>query len=153
MNALVGSPLCPRRVRRVLLNAWGLDVRTSGIMERCFFGGREISLGRSVFLNVGCVIDNSGPVRIEDECRLGMGVVIATSTHEFGGPERRAGEVRALPVTVKRGSWLASSVTVLPGVTIGEGCIVGAGSVVTTDLAPNGLYVGTPAKRVRNLPT
>lgn len=152
MNTIVGSSLCPRRVRRVLLNAWGLDVRTSGIMERCFFGGREITLGRGVFLNVGCVIDNSASVTIEDECRLGMGVTIATSTHQDGGPERRAGEVRALPVVIKRGAWLGSSVTVLPGVTVGEGCIVGAGSVVTKDLEPHGLYLGVPAGRIRDLP-
>jgi maltose O-acetyltransferase len=54
-------------------------------------------------------------------------------------------------VSVGNGSWLGTGVTVLPGVTIGEGCVIAAGAVVTADCAPDGLYAGVPARRIRDL--
>lgn len=54
-------------------------------------------------------------------------------------------------IIVESGCWIGANVTILPGVTIGHGCIVGAGSLVTKDCMPNGLYVGSPAKRIRDL--
>lgn len=54
-------------------------------------------------------------------------------------------------VVVEDGCWLGGNVTVLPGVTIKKGCIVGAGAVVTKDTEPDGLYAGIPAKRIKEL--
>ncbi|WP_249354641.1 DapH/DapD/GlmU-related protein [Rhodococcus sp. USK13] len=51
------------------------------------------------------------------------------------------------------GCWIGAGAIILPGVTVGEGCVVGAGAVVTRDCSPNGLYVGSPARRVRDLDT
>lgn len=55
------------------------------------------------------------------------------------------------PITVGKGCWIGANAIILPGVTIGDGCIIGAGAVVNKDCAPNGLYVGVPTKRVRDL--
>lgn len=151
VNVIVGSPLCPKRVRRVVLWAWGVDVHTSGIQERCFFGGRDIHIGARARVNVGCTFDNSAHISIGEHTGLGMEVLIITSTHQLEGAAGRGGEVVSAPVTIGKGCWIGSRVTFMPGSEVGDGCIVGAGSLVEGKLAPDGLYVGTPVRRLRNL--
>jgi maltose O-acetyltransferase len=151
INCLVGASVVPQRARRVLLRAYGVDIHTSGIMERCFFGGNDIHIGRETTISLGCVFDNSAHIAIGDRVRLGMHVMFVTSTHEIGPATWRAGAVIARPISVGNGCWLGSNVTVLPGVTIGEGCVIGAGALVTRDAEPNGVYAGIPARRIRAL--
>jgi maltose O-acetyltransferase len=110
-----------------------------------------LTIGDEVFANHDVYVDTEAPVTIGDRVLLGDHVRLVTGTHEIGGPERRGGAVRGAPVTIGDGSWLGSGVTVLPGVTVGRGCVIGAGAVVTRDCAPDGLYVGVPARRVRDL--
>lgn len=151
VNAVVASSLCPKPLRWLVLRAYGLQVHTRGIMERCFFGGSDIAIGACSTVNVGCVFDNSGPIEIGEGCQLGMGVLITTSYHEDEGPTRRAGRSRSKAVRIGDGCWIGSRAVILPGVTIGAGCVVGAGSIVTRDCAANGVYVGSPARRMRDL--
>ena len=151
VNTLGASPFMPRRGRRVLLRLYGLRVETSAVMEGCHFGGRDIEIGRMTFVNVRCVFDNSAPIVIGERVQVGMEAMFITSTHAVGGPERRGLEVTSAPIEIGDGCWLGSRVTVLPGVTVGPGCIVAAGAVVREDCAPNGLYAGVPARRVRSL--
>lgn len=61
--------------------------------------------------------------------------------------------VTRLPVIIERGCWVGLGAIILPGVTVREGCVIGAGAVVVHSTLPNGLYVGNPAKRVKDLPT
>jgi maltose O-acetyltransferase len=75
-----------------------------------------------------------------------------TVDHEIGPSENRCGEVLVAPVIIGDGAWLASRVTILPGVTVGNGSIVAAGAVVTHDVPPNTLVAGVPARVVRDLP-
>ncbi|MFJ6374559.1 DapH/DapD/GlmU-related protein [Pseudarthrobacter oxydans] len=80
-----------------------------------------------------------------------MRVTFVTSSHRIGSRERRAGAATSAPITVGDGVWIGAAAVVLPGVTIGEGVIVAAGAVVTSDCAPNGVYAGVPARRVKEL--
>ena len=80
-----------------------------------------------------------------------MGVKLITSFHEFGPSRQRAGPGAKAPITIGDGCWLGASAMVLPGVEIANGCIIGAGSVVVQNTKPNGLYVGVPAKRIKDL--
>lgn len=57
------------------------------------------------------------------------------------------------PITVGDGCWIGARAVILPGVTIGDGCVIAAGAVVSKDCAPNGMYAGVPARRIRELPT
>jgi maltose O-acetyltransferase len=82
---------------------------------------------------------------------VGAGTKFLTSTHDIGGPEKRAGTWRTAPITVGRGCWLGANVTVLPGVRIGDGCVIAAGTVVTKDCEPDTLYAGVPAQAKRRL--
>ncbi|MCR4913326.1 MAG: acyltransferase [Lactobacillus sp.] len=56
-----------------------------------------------------------------------------------------------MPVKIDDGCWIGANVTILPGVHIGKGCVIGAGAVVNKDCEPNGVYVGVPAKRIKDL--
>lgn len=103
------------------------------------------------FVNRGCVFDNSASIEIGERVMVGMEVMFVTSTHALGSSERRAMEVTSAPIVIGDGSWIGSRATILPGVTIGVGCVVGAGSLVREDCQPNGLYAGVPAKRIKSL--
>jgi maltose O-acetyltransferase len=152
VNAVVPSAIVPRHWRWALLRVAGLHAeRFSVIAENVNIFGNDIRIGTYSFVGVNVILDCSGPVRIGSGCSLGLGVSIVTGTHEVGPEHRRAGRNISLPVILEDGCWLGANVTVLPGVTIGRGCIVGANSLVTKDCEPNGLYIGQPARRVREL--
>ena len=151
IDALVWSPLVPRKVRRALLRAYGLRIHTSNVMPRCHFGGSDIGIGRESFVNRGCVFDNSASIEIGERVMVGMEVMFTTSSHALGSSERRGMEVTAAPIAVGDGCWIGARATILPGVTIGEGCVIGAGALVREDCEPNSLYAGVPARRIKAL--
>ena len=80
-----------------------------------------------------------------------MGTTLITSDHELGGELQRMGRFRTAPIMIGEGVWIGARTLVLPGVTIGDGCVVAAGAVVTADLDPHALYAGVPARLVRRL--
>ncbi|PRY64660.1 succinyltransferase-like protein [Glaciihabitans tibetensis] len=111
-----------------------------------------IRIGENVFVNSFCYFDAAESISVGDGTRIGDHVRLVTSTHSLGGPDQRAGAGISSPISIGRGVWLGSSVVVLPGVTIGDGCVIAAGAVVTRSTAQNGLYAGVPAKRIKDLP-
>ncbi len=152
-GSVLASALVPPPVRRRLLNRSGARIGQAWIMPRVFFGGWDITIGDDTFVNHECFLDNKATITIGNRCSLGMQVMILTSDHALGGHDQRAGaEASGLAVTIGDGCWLGARATVLPGVTIADGCVIGAGAVVTSDTEPDGLYLGNPAKRVRDLP-
>ncbi len=144
LNSFAASTLLPNFLRCVLYRVAGLDVQTSGIYPRCFMG-HQISIGPGTFVNYDCFFDTSAPIRIGKNCSIAMGVYMVTSDHATGPRTARAGALQARPISVGDGSWIGARALLLPGVSIGEGCVVGAGSVVTHDCEPHSLYVGVPA--------
>lgn len=104
-----------------------------------------------VFANHGVFIER-GAV-IGPSVSLGPGTKVLTTTHEFGTSSCRAGDVLVRPTTIREGVWSGASVTILPGVRVARGCVLGAGAVVTRDTEPDGLYLGNPARRVKDLST
>lgn len=108
-----------------------------------------VIVGDGSWVNAGAFIEDG--TRIGERVAIGPSVTICTVTHEIGPESGRAGQPVNKPVVIGDGCWLGASVTVLPGVTIGRGCVIAAGAVVREDCAPNGLYVGVPARRARDL--
>jgi maltose O-acetyltransferase len=108
--------------------------------------GANIALGDEVYINAGCVILDSAPVRIGRRTMLGPTVQIYCADHAHGIEERRKDLERALPVTLGEEVWIGGGAIILPGVTIGNGAIVGAGAVVTRDVAAGARVVGSPAR-------
>ncbi|MDI5966219.1 sugar O-acetyltransferase [Streptantibioticus silvisoli] len=133
-----------------LLGSVGQDVRVRPPFH-CDLG-RHISLGARTFVNFNAVFLDLAPVTVGEDVQIGPNVQLLTSTHELGARRRREGWERAVPVTVGDNVWLGGGVIVCPGVTIGADTVVGAGAVVTRDLPPGVLAVGSPARVVRELP-
>lgn len=153
LNSVIASPLVPARARWLALRAVGMRVERCSVASRVWFGSSRVSIGRGTYVGHHCLFDTWAPIVIGERCAVAMQVSFVTSSHELGGPQRRAGAMTTRPVTVGDGAWLGARVTVLPGVTIGEGAVVAAGAVVTDDCVPHTLYAGVPARAVRTLGT
>ena len=111
--------------------------------------GRNIKLGRNVFINSGCCFQDQGGIELGDGCMIGHQVVIATLNHDLM-PERRASMIPA-KVTLGRNVWVGAHATILPGVTIGDNSVVAAGAVVTKDVPANCVAAGVPARVIKRL--
>jgi len=112
--------------------------------------GREIYVGRRVFINQNCTFYDLAQISIGDDVMIGPNVSIITAGHPVAPSERRL-YVLAKPIVVKRGVWIAAGATIIGGVTVGENSVVAAGSVVTKDVPPNTLVGGNPANVIRSI--
>ncbi len=113
--------------------------------------GKNIHLGRNVFINAGCKFQDQGGIYIGDDVLIGHNVVMATLNHDEN-PANRANLI-ASPIKIGDKVWIGSNVTILPGVTIGDGAIIAAGAVVTKDVEENSIVGGVPAKLIRKVKT
>jgi maltose O-acetyltransferase len=119
---------------------------------RCYFHSADVRIGSSTRINDGCFFENTAHLEIGNGVGIGVQCTIITSTHDLGESHwRSGGGWHYLPVTLEDGCWIGARSTILPGITVGAGCVVAAGAVVTTDCDPNGLYGGVPARRIRDL--
>ena len=108
--------------------------------------GYNISLGRGVFLNFNCCILDVVQVTIGDMTQIGPGVQIMTADHPRDPAQRRRMLEFGRPIAIGANVWIGGGAQILPGVTIGDDAIVGAGSVVTRDVPAGGTVVGNPAR-------
>ena len=111
--------------------------------------GKNIHIGQRVFINSGCKMQDQGGIYIGDDVLIGHNACLLTLNHEMD-PENRA-DMHPKPIHIEDKAWLGSNVTVLPGVTIGEGAIVAAGAVVTKDVDSNTIVGGVPAKIIKRI--
>lgn len=146
---LNGSYHQPARVRELLAELTGKPVDDSVSLFPPFHSdfGRNITLGKRVFINSGCRFQDQGGITIGDDCLIGHNAVLATLNHDLD-PRRRA-DMHPAPVVLGKNVWLGANATVLPGVTIGDNAVVGAGSVVTKDVPADSVVVGSPARVMR----
>jgi len=108
--------------------------------------GINITLGDNVYLNAGCTILDTAPVTIGDRCMFGPNVQIYCAQHHKDALLRSQGQEIALPVTIGQDVWIGGSAILMLGVSIGDRAIVGAGSVVLSDVAAGTTVVGAPAR-------
>lgn len=133
----------------------------SFIQEPVFFHyGQHTKIGKHFFGNFNLTIQDDAEVTIGDHCDFGPNVTIVTPVHPMLAEERKEmvtaeGEKKRLcyakPVHIGNNCWLGASVTVCPGVTIGDDCVIGAGSVVTRDIPSGCFAAGVPCKVIRPL--
>lgn len=142
----------PERVRHLLTQLTGRAVDESVTVFPPFYSdfGKNITLGKRIFINAGCTFQDQGGVVIGDDSLIGHNVVLATLNHDLS-PARRA-DMHPAPIVIGRNVWIGSNATILPGVTIGDNAVVAAASVVTKDVPGNTVVVGSPARVVRSLP-
>jgi maltose O-acetyltransferase len=150
LGGLAGAAVVPNSLRLRLLRLVGVRVGAGAyVSPGCTFVQAPIAIGERSYINRRCTFEAG--VEVGADVDIGPDVSLLTSTHEPGTRRRRAGRGVLAPVKVGRGTWIGAAVTVLPGVTIGEGCVIAAGSVVARDCEPHGLYAGVPAERRRDL--
>jgi maltose O-acetyltransferase len=152
VNVVIASSWVPRHVRRELYRALGFKIGGASLSPHLTFKSNNVDIGDHVYINEGCSFDNRERVTIGDHVHVGPEVLFGTSTHEIGDATSRAAGVVLAPLVVSSGCWIGARAVLLPGVKVGEGCIVAAGAVVTRDCLPHGLYAGVPARRIRDLP-
>lgn len=121
---------------------------------------QHISIGKNVIIRPSSMLFASSHcgdeinIIIEDYVLMGSGVQIYTANHTFSDPSVAIyfqGHEKVKPVTILKGAWLGANCIILPGVTIGQNSVVGAGSVVTKDVPGHTLVAGQPAKVLRKL--
>ena len=111
--------------------------------------GKNIRVGRNVFVNHGCEFMDRGGITLEDDVLIGPKVNLVTINHPIEPARRRS--TYCAPIVIKRNAWLGVGASVMPGVTIGENAIVAANAVVTKDVAANTIVGGIPAKLLRTI--
>lgn len=109
--------------------------------------GKNLIIGKDVFINSGCKFQDQGGITIEDGALIGHNVVLATLNHRLD-PEHRADLIPAA-IHIGKNVWIGANATVLAGVTIGDGAVVAAGAVVTKDVPENTVVGGVPAKVIK----
>src|SRR3954452_7041990 len=136
----------PEEVRDLLARLTGRPVDESVAIFPPFYSefGKNLTLGKNVFINIGCRFQDTGGITIGDGSLLGHGTTLTTLNHAVD-PDRRADMVPA-PIHIARAVGLGAALTVVPGVATGDGAIVGAGAVVPKDVPASASVAGVPAK-------
>ena len=134
---------------RQLFGAAGEDVEVQPRFA-CDYG-YNIRIGRNAFINYNCVFLDCAPIEIGDDLQMGPAVQMYTAFPPLDTRARLAGLESARPIHIGQSVWICGGAIVLPGVTIGDGSVVGAGSVVTRDLPAGVLAVGNPARIIRTV--
>ena len=117
---------------------------------RCDYG-KQISIGKRFFANFNFTVLDEARVTIGDDCFIGPNVSIYTACHSTDPVERNSRQEWAKPVSIGHNVWIGGSVTILPGVTIGDNVSIGAGSVVVKDIPSNTVAVGNPCKIIKSI--
>lgn len=117
---------------------------------RCEFG-KNITIGDDVYINFGCVVLDCGQVSIGSNTLIGPNVGLYSGNHVTDAQERAEGGLIPKPITIGSRVWLCGNVTVVPGVTIGDDTIIGAGSVVTHDIPSGVIAAGNPCRVLRTI--
>jgi len=146
-------------IRTVLLRLCGARVGSDSVILNCRFsnvyhhGFRPLHIGKKVFIGDEAILDIRGGITLEDEASISNRVSIVTHM-TVGYPDHPLTKyypTKEARVTVKRGAYIGTGAIILPGVTVGEMSVVGAGAVVTKDVPSKTVVGGVPAKKIKNL--
>ncbi len=113
--------------------------------------GTHISVGKNFFANYNCTIIDVAKVTIGDNCQFAPNVSIYTAGHPLHPEIRNTLYEYGIHVTIGNNVWIGGNSVVLPGVNIGDNCVIGAGSVVTKDIPPWSLAAGNPCRVIRKI--
>ena len=141
----------PDETRALFARLTGVSVDASFWMLPPFYTdfGKNIRVGKNVFINHGCEFMDRGGITLEDNVLIGPKVNLVTINHPIDPEHRRS--TRCAPIVIKKNAWIGAAVSVMPGVTIGENAIVAANSLVTKDVADNTIVAGTPARFIKTI--
>lgn len=136
----------PEEIREIMGRLTGRKIDETFRMFPPFYTdfGKNIKIGRDVFINSGCHFQDQGGIEIGDGTLIGHNVVLATINHDLLPSMNRVNHYA--PVKIGKCVWIGSNATILPGVTIGDQSVVAAGAVVNRDVPTMTVVGGVPAK-------
>ena len=139
----------PEEIREIMSRLTGKEIDNSFRMFPPFYTdfGKNITIGKDVFINSGCHFQDQGGIEIGDGTLIGHNVVLATINHDLDPKENRKNHYA--PIKIGEHVWIGSNATILSGVTIGDHAVVAAGAVVTQDVPAMTVVGGVPAKVLR----
>ena len=140
----------PEEIIKIMSDITGEQIDASFNMFPPFYAdfGRNIHIGKNVFINSGCRFQDQGGIYIGDNALIGHNVVLATINHDLNPYDRHN---IYKPIRIGNRVWIGSNAVITQGVTIGDGAVIAAGAVVTKDVAPNTVVGGVPAKFIKNI--
>jgi len=150
--------IAPRSLARIFwqkqLHIWARFCIHAGL-RYALYRAMGVKIGRGIFIGLDTYIDDQFPelVRIEDDVVISyrVTIVVHDDARRMDGVVPGQLEGTVAPVVLKRGCYLGAGCLVLPGVTVGERAVVGAGAVVTRDVPPGKVVVGVPARPVKDV--
>ena len=111
--------------------------------------GKNITMGKNVFINAGCKFQDQGGIFIDDGALIGHGVVLATLNHDMA-PDKRQ-QLHPAPIRIGKNVWIGANAVICAGVTIGDNAVIAAGAVVVRDVAANTVAGGVPAREIKKI--
>lgn len=117
------------------------------------WGGHHVHFGKKIYANFNLTMVDDTHIYVGDYTMFGPNVTVATAGHPILPELREQGYQYNAPVHIGKNCWLGAGVIVLPGVTIGDNTVIGAGSVVTKDIPSNVVAVGNPCRILREINT
>lgn len=141
----------PEEIREIMGRLTGKKIDVSFRMFPPFYTdfGKNITIGRDVFINSGCHFQDQGGITIGDGSLIGHNVVLATINHDLYPVNQRKNHYA--PIVIEDHVWVGSNATILPGVTIGRWSVVAAGAVVSKDVEAFTVVGGVPARVIRKV--
>lgn len=115
------------------------------------WGGRFVHFGKGVYANFNLTLVDDCPIYVGDSTMFAPNVTVAAGTHPVLPELREQGYQYNLPVRIGKCCWIGAGTVILPGVTVGDGSVIGAMSVVTHDIPPNSVAYGNPCRVVREI--
>lgn len=140
-------------MRRNLIQKILGSVKNDFLIEQPFFCdyGYNVHIGDNFYANYNLTILDEAPVTFGDNVFVAPNCGFYTAGHPIDAEERNKGLEYARPITIGNNVWIGANVCVLPGVTIGDSCVIGAGSVVTKDIPPYSVAAGNPCKIIKTI--
>ena len=138
--------------REMLLKEMFAEIGEGCYIEPPFhanFGGKHVHFGKGIYANFNLTLVDDTHIYVGDHTMFAPNVTVATAGHPILPELREQGYQYNMPVHIGRNCWLGAGVLVMPGVTIGENTVIGAGSVVTKDIPANVVAVGNPCRVLR----
>lgn len=150
-SELNGNYHTPEEVQEIFSKLTGKEVdKTFGMFPPFYTDcGKNITVGKHVFINSGCHFQDQGGIIIEDGALIGHGVTLATLNHGLKPEERH--DLFPKPIHIGKNVWIGANAVVLAGVTIGDNAVVAAGAVVTKDVPANAVVGGVPARMIKEI--
>lgn len=141
----------PEEIRALMEKLTGKPVDESFVMFPPFYTdcGKNITIGKNVFINAGCKFQDQGGIAIGDGALIGHNVVMATLNHD-PAPYKRS-TMHPAPIVIGKNVWIGAGAVLLAGITVGDGAIIAAGAVVTKDVPQNTVVGGVPAKFIKEI--